>query len=167
MFWDAISSLSTAGAFALGVYSVWRINRLERPIVKAERWYLSFDHDRKDQRIIRVGITAGEHPVHIGKVRVKGYEVCLTKWGGPSDREPGRDSLEQCLDGNFAAEREVDWSVPGRRYAPQPLSVFVCVRRCGGSGQGPLADTDADNICVELISSKPKALISAQIIRAS
>lgn len=95
-----------------------------RPGIKAEERPIMFNHDRKDQLLIRLEFTPGARTTAYKSIQAHKCKIALTRWGEPS-RETQADKTP--LD-SFAPKQSIDWRIPDRSNTQETLVTYVCVK---------------------------------------
>lgn len=126
--WGTTNGVLTAFATVLSLYNSYTLWRRSRPIVRAEERRISFNHDRKDQLLIRIEITPGANPGNYKSLRVDGCSVAPTHGSDLRYREHETDTENSGVTGEFSESLELDWHIPGYARAEGKMVAYVCAK---------------------------------------
>ena len=128
---DWLSDVASAVTVVGGVYGFYRYclgKWRGRPSISAEERPIVFNHDRKDQLLVRLEFRPGARSAAFKSIRARGCQVALTRWGGPSEEvQADKTPLD-----NFAAYQSIDWRIPDNSETQEPLVTYVCVKSPAG-----------------------------------
>lgn len=124
---DWLSDVASAVTVVGGVYGFYRYclgKWRGKPSISAEERPIMFNHDRKDQILVRLEFRPGTRSAAYKSIRASGCQVALTRWGGPSEEvQADKTPLD-----NFAACQSVDWHIPDCSETQGVLITYVCVK---------------------------------------
>lgn len=126
---DYAQSIAAIVALFLSIWN-WIERRLsDAPIVTATQIGIMYDHNRKDEVLIRLDVVPGQSEDEIVHLSSPNASVALTGSDGltPSDEEPFG---EQDLSTKFLpGGQSVSWRVPSIRSVTKTFKGYLCIRR--------------------------------------